>query len=404
MAMSDFLKSGHKPTLVSAFLYSDMSFMAWVLLGPLSIHIGRDLHLSASRQYTLAAVPLLAGALLRIPLGALVDRFGPLRVGLWCQLLVMLALFVAWRGGVESVSGLHFLGGFLGIAGASVAVALPLASRWYPDRNQGLVLGLAGAASSGTVFAALFAPALAEAHGWRNVLGLALIPLFAAFLVYLFLAKEAPGRVQAPRTPDYLAVLTDVDAWWFMLFYGIAFGGVIALASILVLYFHQQYQLAPASAGYFAAACLLAGSLPRPLGGWLADRLGGIRTLQLLYAAIAGSVFLVSFSPSASGLAMVLLMAGMAALGMASGAVFQLVPLRFRQEVGATTGLVSAAGGLGGFLLARLLGVSKTMAGDFQPGFLIFTGLAVLCLVGIRRVRTRWRTTWGSASATSARV
>jgi len=296
------------------------------------------------------------------------------------------------------------LGAALGVAGTSMAVALPLSSRWYPDQYQGLALGVAGAASSGTVFAALFAPWLAELYGWRNVLGLALLPLAVAFLIYLFKAKDSPHRPPPRRLPDYKQVLTDQDAWWFMLFYAVAFGGVVALASILVLYFHQQYQMTPVSAGHFAAVCVLAGSALRPVGGWLADQWGGIRTMQILYTAVAFSVFIVSFSPSSQVITMGLLVVGMAGLGMASGAVFQLVPLRFRHDVGATTGLVGAAGGMGGFVLAQALGKSKVLSEDFQFGFLIFAALAALCVFGIRLVKSRWRTTWGAGEMTSARV
>src|SRR3990170_3202565 len=268
MATSHFLKKGHKPTLLSAFVYSDMSFMVWVLLGPLAVHIARDLKLSGAQQYTMVAIPLLAGALLRIPVGALVDRYGPLRTGLLCQAAVIVALLTASVGQVGSATGLYLLGAALGIAGTSMAVALPLAAHWYPDEHQGKALGIAGAASSGTVFAALFAPGLAEAYGWRNVLALAVIPLFLTLLVYLLLAKErrAPAATQRPA---YARVLAEADLWWFMLFYAVTFGGVVALASTLVLYFHEQYRLAPVTAGYFTAVCVLAGAAP---GGWLDRR------------------------------------------------------------------------------------------------------------------------------------
>ncbi|TAN47810.1 MAG: NarK/NasA family nitrate transporter [Methylococcaceae bacterium] len=404
MAFVDFLKSGHKPTLFSAFVYSDMSFMAWVLLGPLAVHIGLDLELTPEQQYSLVALPLLAGALLRLPVGVLVDRCGPRRTGLWCQVLVMAALALAYAFEIHSIGALYALGMALGVAGTSMAVALPLVSRWYPDQYQGLALGVAGAASSGTVFAALLAPVLAQSYGWRSVLGLALIPLGLAFLLYRFGAQDYPQPRQPQRLARYLTVLADPDAWWFMLFYAVAFGGVVALASVLVLYFYQQYHIAPASAGYFAAACVLAGSVLRPAGGWLADRWGGIRSLQMLYALVAASLLAASFSPADVLYGMALLMAAMAGLGMASGAVFQLAPLRFRNSVGATTGLIGVAGGLGGFAWAELLGKSKLLSGGFQSGFLIFAGLALMCLWGVRRVRTRWRTTWGSAASTSARV
>lgn len=404
MTFLDFLKSGHRPTLFSAFVYSDMSFMVWVLLGPLAIYIGRDLGLSNEQQYTLVALPLLAGALLRIPVGILVDHFGPMRVGLLSQVIVMLALVFGSQGTLDSPTSIYILAAALGVAGTSMAVALPLTSRWFPDEHQGLALGIAGAASSGTVLAALFAPGLAEAYGWRNVLGLALVPLAITFVLYLFFAKDSPHRPEPQKFSRYFKLMADPDVWWFMLLYAMAFGGVVALASILVLYFHQQYQLTPVDAGYFTAACVLAGSALRPVGGWLADHWGGIRSLQILYIVIMVSLVIVGLTPASSFITMGLLMVGMAALGMASGAVFQLVPLRFRRGVGAATGMVGAAGGLGGFFLAMILGQSKVLSGNFQAGFFIFAGLAVLCLLGIRRVKARWRTTWGSGEMTSARI
>lgn len=401
---SKFLNSGHKPTLFSAFIFSDMSFMVWVLLGPLAIYIGQDLGLSSEQQYTLVAIPLLAGALFRIPVGMLVDRFGPLKIGVLSHVIVMLVLFAGFASDLQSVFGMYVIAVTLGVAGTSMAVAIPLTSRWYPDEFQGLALGIAGAASSGTVLAALFAPGLAELVGWQNVMGLAVIPVFISLLIFLVFAKNSPGETDTRPLISYAKSLIDIDVWWFMLFYAMAFGGVLALASILVLFFHQQYQLSPVDAGYFTAASVLAGSALRPFGGWLADHWGGIRSMQILYIVVVVSLFLVGLAPSSSLFTMFLLMIAMAALGMASGAVFQLVPLRFRRQVGATTGMVGAAGGLGGFALAILLGQSKILSGDFQLGFFIFAGFAALCLLGIRQVKSRWRTTWGAGDVTSARV
>ncbi len=403
MSISKFLQSGHKNTLISAFIYSDMSFMVWVMMGPLVIYIAQDLNLTEAQQYTLVTIPLLAGVLFRIPVGILVDRFAPKRTGLIAQLIVILALLIAFLSNVSSISGIYLVAIALGLAGTSIAVALPLCSRWYPDEYQGLVMGIAGAASSGTVFTAALAPMLAESFGWRAVFGFATLPLIATVIFFHLKAKDDNYEADKKPLADYLNVLKEVDVWWFMLFYSLSFGGVIALSSVMVLYFHQEYTLDPVTAGYYTAVCILAGTALRPLGGWLADKFGGIRTMQRLFVATAVCMLLVSFSLPL-WLAVLFLIIGTATLGMSSGAVFQLVPLRFRKNVGAVTGMIGAAGGLGGFILAWLLGQSKQMMDGFGLGFFIFTVLALLSFYGINKVKSRWRTTWGAGEVTSARV
>lgn len=403
MNIAKFLQSGHKNTLLSAFIYSDMSFMIWVLMGPLVIFIAADLNLTESQQYTLVTIPLLAGVIFRIPVGILVDYFSPKSIGLMVQLIVILVLLIAFLSQVNSISGLYIIAITLGMAGTSMAVALPLCSRWYPDEYQGLVMGIAGAASSGTVFTAVLAPMLAESFGWRAVFGFAILPLIATAIFFQLKAKDSNYESIKKPLADYFQVIKEVDVWWFMLFYSLSFGGVIALSSVMVLYFHQQYQLDPVSAGYYTAVCILAGTVLRPVGGLMADRLGGIRSMQWLYTTTAICMLLVCFSLPL-WLGMPFLITATAALGMASGAVFQLVPLRFRKHVGAVTGIVGAAGGLGGFFLAWVLGQSKQMTTGFVLGFFIFTALSILSIYGIQKVKSRWRTTWGAGEMTNARI
>jgi NNP family nitrate/nitrite transporter-like MFS transporter len=403
MNISKFLQSGHKGTLLSAFIYSDMSFMVWVLMGPLVIFIAEDLNLTEAQQYTLVTIPLLAGVLFRIPVGILVDHFAPKRTGFYAQLFVILVLLFAFLSNINSISGVYIVAIALGLAGTSMAVALPLCSRWYPDEYQGLVMGIAGAASSGTVFTAALAPILAESFGWRAVFGFATLPLIATIIFFHLKAKDDNYQPEKKPLSDYLQVLKEIDVWWFMLFYSLSFGGVIALSSVMVLYFHLEYTLDPVSAGYYTAICILAGTALRPIGGWLADKFGGIRTMQRLFAATAVCMLLVSFSLPL-WLAILFLLLGTAALGMSSGAVFQLVPLRFRKNVGVVTGLIGAAGGLGGFFLAWSLGQSKQITDGFGFGFFMFTILALLSFYGINKVKSRWRTTWGAGEVTSARV
>jgi NNP family nitrate/nitrite transporter-like MFS transporter len=400
----DFWKSGHTPTLLSAFLYFDIAFMVWVMLGPLGVQIAQTLELTAAQKGMMVATPVLAGALLRIVMGVLVDHLKPKMAGLIGQLVVIGGLLWAWLAGIHSYREVLILGVLLGFAGAAFAVALPLASRWYPPQHQGTALGIAGAGNSGTVFAALFAPGLAVAFGWGNVFGIALIPVGMAFLVYLAFAKDAPDCPPPKSLHQYMAVLKDRDAWWFMFFYFVTFGGFVGLASSLTIYFNDQYGMSPVQAGYFTAACVFAGSLVRPMGGMLADRIGGIRTLLTVYTLAGVFLIIVSFGAPNAGLALLGFMLAMGTLGFGNGAVFQLVPQRFRKEIGVMTGMVGMAGGVGGFYLAASLGYIKGQTGDYQIGLLIFAGLCFVALAGLTVVKARWRTTWGAVAVSGARV
>ena len=380
---SGFWKAGHPPTLFAAFLYFDMSFMVWVLLGPLGVQIAQSLSLNAAQKGLMVATPVLSGALLRVVMGLLVDRIGPKTTGLIGQVIVIAALVIAWLVGIDSFRQVMTLAIFLGVAGSAFAVALPLASRWYPPEHQGAALGIAGAGNSGTVFAALFAPSLAVAFGWNNVFGLAAIPLTIALLVYIFLARTAPGAPPPKSFAHYLSVLREGDAWWFMFFYSVTFGGFVGLSSSLTIYFNDEYGLDPVQAGYFTAACVFMGSMMRPVGGLLADRIGGIRTLSIMYASAAAFLIVVSFGLPSRWAALVVFALAMQSLGMGNGAVFQLVPQRFRSEIGVMTGLVGMAGGIGGFYLASSLGYFKQTLGSYQVGLLIFAGLAIVASLGL---------------------
>ncbi|WP_122564048.1 nitrate/nitrite transporter [Pseudomonas viridiflava] len=401
---TSFWKAGHRPTLFAAFLYFDLSFMVWYLLGPMAVQIATDLHLTTQQRGLMVATPILAGAILRFFMGLLADQLSPKTAGIIGQVIVIGALLAAWQLGIHSYEQVLLLGVFLGMAGASFAVALPLASQWYTPQHQGKAMGIAGAGNSGTVLAALIAPVLAASFGWGNVFGLALIPLVLTLIAFTLMARNAPERSKPKSTADYLKALGDRDSWWFMFFYSVTFGGFIGLASALPGYFNDQYGLSPITAGYYTAACVFGGSLMRPLGGALADRFGGIRTLTAMYAVAAIGIAAVGFNLPSSWAALALFVAAMLGLGAGNGAVFQLVPQRFRKEIGVMTGLIGMAGGIGGFLLAAGLGSIKQNTGDYQLGLWLFASLAVLAWFGLMNVKRRWRTTWGSAAVTAARV
>jgi NNP family nitrate/nitrite transporter-like MFS transporter len=392
-----FWNSGHKPTLIAAFLYFDLAFMVWVLLGPLGPDIAASLGLTPAQKGLMVATPTLAGAILRLVNGLLVDRIGPKRSGAISQIIVIAGLATAWSVGVSSFAGTLALGVVLGFAGASFAIALPLASRWYPPEHQGKAMGLAGMGNSGTVLASLFAPILAKMFGWNAVLGLACLPLSIVFVAYMIMAKDAPNAPAPKPLIAYLEPLKQADAWWLMLFYSVTFGGFVGLAASLPIYFTDQFGLTTIMAGYCTAACVFAGSLVRPLGGALADRIGGVKTLSVVYIVAAIALAGVSMAPTLQA-ALATFVVAMLALGSGNGAVFQLVPQRFRAEIGVMTGLVGMAGGIGGFYLSSSLGFAKQLSGTYQPGFLIFAGLAVLAFVALAAIKGRWRSTWTAAS------
>jgi MFS transporter, NNP family, nitrate/nitrite transporter len=393
---SSFLKAGHTPTLIAAFLYFDLAFMVWVILGPLAPLISKDLGLNAAEKGLMVATPTLAGAVLRIVNGVLCDRVGPKLSGTISQIIVIAGLLFAWYVGVHSFAGTLALGVILGFAGASFAIALPLASRWYPQEHQGKAMGIAGMGNSGTVLASLFAPLLAKAFGWNEVLGLACIPLTIVLVLYVLLAKDAPDQPAPKSLTAYFEPLKTADAWWFMLFYSVTFGGFVGLAASLSIYFTETFGLTAVHAGYATAACVFAGSLVRPLGGAIADKIGGLKTLSFVYLVAGAALVGVSTNPPGFAAALSLFVIAMLAFGCGNGAVFQLVPQRFRKEIGVMTGLVGMAGGVGGFYLASSLGFAKQATGSFGPGFLIFAGLAAVAFGAVTFVKGKWRSSWAA--------
>jgi NNP family nitrate/nitrite transporter-like MFS transporter len=410
---------GHAPTLFAAFLYFDFSFMVWTMLGPLSTEISEALAangfmMSASQKATLLSIPILSGALLRILLGFLVDKLGPKKTAMLAQSVVIATLFFAYLQGEHISYGQLLLVAFgLGFAGASFAVALPQAGQWYPPKLQGIVLGIAGAGNIGVVIDFLFAPKIAELWGWQAVFLVGGLLSTLIFITYIFLAKDAPREVYTPRPKklsDYIKLLRDKDTWWFNLFYAVSFGGFVGFAGYMKVYLMNSYQTDMSAfglnvfnepnvkviAGYFGAITIFAGAVLRPVGGAIADKMGGIKSLYIFFGVVTALALTNAFIALPFWLAIVVLFLIMANLGMANGAVFQLVPQRFGKDIGIMTGIIGAAGGLGGTALIKTLGWSKSAFDGYSAGFIIFAAVVLLAITGISLVKTRWRTTWGA--------
>ncbi|MCM3166213.1 nitrate/nitrite transporter [Peribacillus frigoritolerans] len=392
MKISELKKSGHAPSLLASFLYFDISFMIWVLLGALGVYITKDFGLSPAEKGLIVAIPILGGSFFRIVLGFLTDRIGPRKTAIGGMLVTMIPLFWGWLFG-ESLAELYLIGILLGVAGASFAAALPMASRWYPPHLQGLAMGIAGAGNSGTLFATLFGPRLAESLGWHNVMGLALIPLTIVFIVYILIAKDAPSQPPAKPLKEYFNVFKITDTWYFCILYSVTFGGFVGFTSFLSIFFVDEYGLTRIRAGEFVTLCVIAGSFFRPVGGFIADKIGGVKLLMFLFIGLTICMFGISFLYSLTAVT-ILLFIGMLFLGMGNGAVFQLVPQRFSKEIGFITGIVGAAGGVGGFLVPNILGTLKQITGTYATGFLVFSAVGIVALLILGLAQLSWRKTW----------
>ncbi|WP_456458163.1 MFS transporter [Nitratifractor sp.] len=421
MKLGELKTAGHLPTLLAAFLYFDFSFMVWTMLGPLATEISQSLaangfYLDPNQKATLLALPILSGAILRILLGFLVDQIGPKKTALIAQGIVIASLFYGYlRAEHITYNELLLVAFGLGFAGASFAVALPQAGQWYPPRLQGLVLGLAGAGNIGVVLDFLFAPKIAEYWGWQAVFLVGGVLSTFIFIMYALMAKDAPPSVYKPRPKkvrDYLKLLRDKDTWWFSLFYAVSFGGFVGFANYMKVYLMNTYQVdmshfgleylnepnVKVVAGYFGALCIFAGAVLRPVGGGIADKLGGVKSLYIFFGAIVVLAVINATLVHNFYLAILVLFLIMANLGMANGAVFQLVPQRFGKDMGIMTGIVGCAGGLGGTALIKTLGWSKSAFGSYAAGFFLFAAVVAVAIIGISLVKTRWRTTWGMSA------
>lgn len=385
------LRRGHWPSLAGAWLHFEVSFMSWLLIGSLGVSIAEEFGLSATQKGLLVACPLLSGALLRVWVGLSSDRIGAKTTGLYLLLCEMGALLWGWRGGGNFIQLLG-VGLLLGVAGASFAVALPIASRAYPPQHQGLAMGVAASANSGTVLAMFFAPRLAESVGWHGVFGVMLGPVFLTTILFAFLVRSDERISRQRRHSHWYQDLRESarqpSMYWLCLLYGVTFGGFVGVCSFLPIFVHDQYGFDRVTAGSIAALGGLLGSMIRPFGGYVADYLGGIRVLPLLFLAIAASMIGVGWLPPTPW-SVLFLMTALTFMGFGNGVVFQVVSDRFPKQIGLASGVIGAAGGLGGFFLPLWLGGLKDLTGTYATGLWLFAAVAIGAAVSTMIVRSR---------------
>ncbi len=399
MAILEVLRSGHWPSLAGAWLHLTVSFMVWLLIGAMSISLAHDLQLSDQQVAWLVALPLLGGAGLRMLAGWSADWVGARLTALVILLAELAALLWGWLG----VSGYHEALVFallLGVAGASFAVSLPIAGRAYPPAAQGLVLGLAASANVGTVLILFLAPRWVAVMDWHQVCAVMASIVVVTLVLFMFLVPQRQSNVVSSRAEwwrNAAELIRRRSAYWLCFLYAVTFGGFVGFCSLLPLLLHDLYQLDAVMAGTIAAVCGLFGSLIRPVGGYVADRLGGLRTLYYALPVIVGSLVAVTSPSLPVAVAMMVLATG--AMGFGNGAVFQLVAEWFPKDIGLASGVVGAAGGFGGFLLPIVTATMKGFTESYDTGLWLFAGCGV-CAWGtvIVALRNRVVSVAGSSS------
>ncbi len=360
-----------------------VSFAVWGLLSGLAPLFKQSLHLSATQVSLMVAIPVLLGSLGRLPMGLLADRCGPRRVlGTLMILAALPAIALTQAKGYEALLALGFL---LGLGGTTFSVGVACVSPWFAPEKQGAALGIFGIGTVGQSIAVFFGPLLAQQLGMQTPFllfgGLSLI----WGLVVLICCPDHPKQRTGKSLAEALLPLRrEPLCWLFSLFYFVTFGGFVALGIYLPSMLKDIFHLTPADAGARAAGFVLLATAARPIGGLLSDRIGGAKLLTVSFSGLIllalglASQDMVIFTGAALGIALM--------LGLGNGAVFKLVPQYFPNEVGTVTGLVGAAGGLGGFFPPLILGILRDQLGSFVPGFVALGAVAAICLILDRRI------------------
>ncbi|VTU25410.1 Nitrate transporter [Variovorax sp. PBL-H6] len=392
-SFKSFLRSGHAPTLFAAFFYFMFSCCIWVLNGAMAPFISESFQLNAAQKGLMLSIPIIAGALMRFPLGILSQYIGRKNATLVEMGLIAVAMLFGFFM-VHSFNDLLAMGVLLGIAGASFGVALSLGSGSFPPQNKGLAMGLVGAGNVGTALSVLVAPPLAQWLGWQAVYGVAAVAILIPMAVMVLFAQEPPDVDSHANLRAHVACLFEKDGWAFSLIYGITFGGFIGLTTFLPSYYHDQFGVSKVQAGQLTMLAAFMGAAVRVMGGWLSDRWGGVNTLTLVLVVSAVTLALIGLSSSSLALTTLLLIVCFAALGAGNGALFQLVPLRWPTTTAVAGSMIGEIGALGGGLVPNAMGLSKQYLGTYMWGFMLFAVLAAVMLGVMRVMQIRWTRTW----------
>ncbi|WP_137938287.1 nitrate/nitrite transporter [Chitinivorax sp. B] len=386
--------------LISSTAAFTVCFMVWMMFAIIGIPIKKQLGLNETEFGLLTATPVLTGSLVRVPLGIWTDRFGG-RIVLFALMLSTVLPIWLMQYATEYW---HFLvlGLFVGLAGGSFSVGTPYVARWFPKNRQGLAMGVFGAGNSGSAVTKFLAPALIATAGgtWTIVPQVySVIMLVAALLFWAFSATNPAHNVSGTAGfGEQLKMLKDPRVWRYCQYYSVVFGGYVALALWMTKYYVGEYGFDMRLAALLAACFSLPGGVLRALGGWISDRYGAYKTTwwvmwvcwvaffllsypqtQMVVSTINGPVTMhIGLSPWVfTGL---LFIVGIAtAIGKAS--VFKFISDDFSHNIGAVSGIVGLAGGLGGFILPIMFGALVDLTGIRTSCFMLLYGTVCVSLV-----------------------
>lgn len=384
-APTTFATRGRALNLALATWAFAITFWAWAVIGPLAVRYTEELGLSAGQKSLLVATPVLVGAVGRIPVGALTDRYGGrVMLSILCVSSAPPVLLVAWAGQQQSYALLLVFGFLLGIAGTSFAAGVPFVNAWYEPARRGFATGVFGAGMGGTALSAFFTPRFVQWFGYVPAHVILAVALAATGALIWLLARDAPGW-----TPSTQAVLPKLAAaarlavtWQMSFLYAVTFGGFVAFSTYLPTYLKDVYDFDLAGAGTRTAGFAIAAVVARPLGGVLSDRWHPKLVVITSLAGAAVCAVLMALQPPPELVAGTVFVLMAFFLGLGAGGVFAWVARRAPADrVGAVTGVVGAAGGLGGYFPPLVLGATyDEVAHSYTVGLVLLVVTALVAL------------------------
>lgn len=365
--------------LILSTVAMTVSFMIWSVFPPIAGQIQEILGLSNLEKSILVATPVLLGSVMRVPMGILTDRFGGKRVFTLTMLFLILPMVMA--GLVDSYAWMLVCALFIGMAGTAFAISIAFVSRWYPPDRQGFILGIAGLGNLGSAGANFLIPSVSSSFGISWVFfGLA-IGIAVMAVVFQVFTKDPPKPAVPKTLKQSLSVMKEKATWYLSIYYFLTFGGFVAFSVYLPTLLKDLFQLDAFDAGLRTAGFVLAATLIRPAGGYLADRYGSKNVLTLVFFGILAAALVLSVTlENFLNFSFVCLLLSLL-LGLGNGAVFKMVPEVSSGNTGTVTGIVGAAGGIGGFFPPIVLGIVVDSTGHYNLGFVFMAIFALACLI-----------------------